>query len=151
MLEWFLLSCEWLSHISVTTVTGFVPVRYVLTPNQMFLKQTECFVSCELRLKKDLSIRWSRLWILWRLVTWRAGGQASYSYIQAWSSPVHVFLLYNILHLAERHKIKLGSVRVISELKPKLKCPVQVDTMTVLVTWCCRYAYWNVWDVREIF
>jgi hypothetical protein len=50
-----------LSDTSVTTVTGFVPVRYALSPKQMFLRQTVFFVGCELRLKKELSIRSSRL------------------------------------------------------------------------------------------
>jgi hypothetical protein len=48
----FYLYCEWLSHTSVTTVTGFVPVRYVLSLKQMFLRQTVSFVRCELRMKK---------------------------------------------------------------------------------------------------
>jgi len=129
----------WVSHTSVTKFNVFVPVRYALRPKQMFLRQSAFFVSCEIRLKKELSIRWNRMWILWRLVTCRAGGQDLCSYSQAWRSRVHVFLLYNFLLMAERRKIRLGSVTLVSEFKTNLKCPMQVDKVTVLVSWYSTY------------
>lgn len=48
--------------------------------------------------------------------------------------PFHDFLLYKFLHLAERHKIRLGPVTVISELEANVKCPVQVGSVPVLVS-----------------